>query len=552
MIYSKNIHFEEGYEFIQYAVKTAIEEYKKKVIIDSKKSRRKILHLRQKNVLVYNQNQIEEIVKGNQQLYDKCYSNNSLEVITQSSSTEQIANALKVDGACVVANIVSSKNQHLVVNPSFVDDILDTVESTDDKCSHNFITKKYTSQSELEQDNGVEILYYDVGFDDTPYEILELYEEERSKDNFDAFLRKQLIEKHSCPTNASAELADTLIRGKKQILNDEYAVLIVDDTQNVFQRKLATNKWVIDKTVKPEIFINNNDLFKNINHKKNKTKKNNSSDTITVHRNMYVAEFKTRLDELNNRLTIENSIIAPNLSGFITRNNNLKYIQSHKQNIFSVELSKHISIDNTLKSPYISLRDNIISHQNFPEKQHYMILFAEQYTRKPILSEPSIIDSENSRWLYCKKTNTKLLPRFILELAQAFKNGMYQHKLSQICNEFGDLDGQGTYYDINSGYTILKVDFVDSSPAHAIIENTEEVTTNNFFHRSKKVIDLVFQAICSKLGIRHKEKDFRDFVLKNGIEMIDFIEDEESYQLKLDFIKKKRQQNHSTVIRCIF
>ena len=96
------------------------------------------------------------------------------------------------------------------------------------------------------------------------------------------------------------------------------------------------------------------------------------------------------------------------------------------------------------------------------------------------------------------------------------------------------------------------MDFVDSSPAHAIIENTEEVTTNNFFHRSKKVIDLVFQAICSKLGIRHKEKDFRDFVLKNGIEMIDFIEDEESYQLKLDFIKKKRQQNHSTVIRCIF
>lgn len=144
--------------------------------------------------------------------------------------------------------------------------------------------------------------------------------------------RKQLSEKHSCPINASAELADTLIRGKKQIVNDEYAVLIVDDTQNFFQRKLATNKWVIDKTVKPEIFINNNDLFKNINNKKNKTA--NSSDTITVHRNMYVAEFKSRLDELDNRLTVENSIIAQNLSGFITRNNNLKYIQSHKQNIF--------------------------------------------------------------------------------------------------------------------------------------------------------------------------------------------------------------------------
>jgi hypothetical protein len=37
---------------------------------------------------------------------------------------------------------------------------------------------------------------------------------------------------------------------------------------------------------------------------------------------------------------------------------------------------------------------------------------------------------------YIEKNNSKLLPRFILELAQAVKNGMYQEKSSQICGEY--------------------------------------------------------------------------------------------------------------------
>jgi hypothetical protein len=213
MICSKNIHFDEGYAFIRFAVKTAIEAYKVKVLVDGKKSRRKIIDLKKKNVLVYNPTQIDDIVKGNQQLYDKSYTHNRLEVLTQPSTTEQMATAFNVDGANMMANIVLSKNQHLVVNPSFVDDVLDTVKSTNEECSHNFITKKYTSQEELERDNGVSELYYDVDLDDTPYEILKMYKKEQQlqdMDEFDAFLRKQLIEKHSCPVSASAELAQTL------------------------------------------------------------------------------------------------------------------------------------------------------------------------------------------------------------------------------------------------------------------------------------------------------------------------------------------------------
>jgi hypothetical protein len=42
------------------------------------------------------------------------------------SSSELLANIFNVDGANMMANIIFSKNKHLVVNPEFVDDVLET------------------------------------------------------------------------------------------------------------------------------------------------------------------------------------------------------------------------------------------------------------------------------------------------------------------------------------------------------------------------------------------------------------------------------------------
>lgn len=553
LIYSKNIHYDEGYAFIRFAIKSAIESYKVKVLVDGKKSRRKILDLKKKNVIVFDKTPIDEIIKSNQQIYEKSYLGNEVEIFSQSSTTERLANMFGVDNINMMSSIIYSKNQHLVINPTFVEEVLDTVKTTGDKCSRNFITKRYTSLSELEKDNGVQVLYYDDDLDDTPYEILDNYKKEQNMENFDIFLKKKLIEKHSCPVGASSELAETLIQGKKRVMNDEYAVLKNDDMQIFYKRKGTANKWVIDRTVKPSVFINNNELFCNINNKCVKNEKTKTCDGFTEHKNIYITELKTRLDDLDTRLQIDNQKNSQNLLGFIIRNNNLKFIQSHRQNFISIELSKQVINDNSLKSPHISLRDDILSHQNFPEKQDYIILFAEQYTRKPILTDPLKIEdpakeTENPYWLYCTKTNTKLLPIFLLELANAFKNGVYQEKLAQICSDFGNSDGQGTYFDKNSGYTITKMDLVNNDEysddgflisSHSIIDNTEEKNNNNFFHRSTNSVDIVFQALCAKLDIQYKEQEFRDFILKNATEMIDLIEDEETYKKKLSIIKKR-------------
>ena len=554
MIYSKHIHYDEGYAFIRFAIKKAIEAYKVKVLVDGKKSRRKILELKKKNVIVFNKTLIDEIISTNKKIYDKSYIGNELEIFSQSSTTERLSNMYDVDGTNMMSNIVCSKNHHLVINPSFVEDVLDSVKTSNDTCLRNFITKKYSSLTELEKDNGDRVLYYDDEFDDTPYEILKNYKKEQNMENFTDFLKKKLIEKHSCPVAASTELAETLVQGKKRVMNDEYAVLQNDDMQVFYKRNGTSHKWVIDRSVKPSVFINNNDLFCNINNKCVKNEKSKTCDGFTEHKNVYISEFKSRLDNLDNRLVIDNEKNSQKLYDFITRNNTLKYIQSHRQNFVSIELSKHIANDETTKSPHISLRDNILSHQNFPEKQEYIILFSEQYTRKPIITdllkfeEPMEKDIESPYWLYCTKSNTKLLPLFLLDLANAFKNGSYQEKLTQICGEFGNTDGQGTYFDKNSGYTITKMNLVNNEEydengfhisSHSIIDNIEENTTNNFFHKSTNSIDIIFQAICAKLDIQYKVPEFHDFIMKNATAMIDMIEDEESYKKKLNIMKKR-------------
>ena len=126
----------------------------------------------------------------------------------------------------MITNIIISKNQHLVINPEFVENVLNKTKSDSQTCSSNFIAKKYLSLEELENDNGKEELYHDKQFDDTPYTILDLYKRESSLSAFEDFLKKKLIEKHSCPVDLPEEVSGNLIRGKKIVHDGQYAILL--------------------------------------------------------------------------------------------------------------------------------------------------------------------------------------------------------------------------------------------------------------------------------------------------------------------------------------
>ena len=546
MIYSKNIHFNGGYHFIRAVIEDKIRNYIVKVKQHTDSVQKQISKLKKENVFISNKDaHIEKIINSKIDVFQKNYFG-GLEVVTTTSSTERLSSMFNIDGTDMMSNIIFSKNLNLVIDPSFVEEIIDDEKPTD--CPQKFIAKKYSSLDALKADNGVEELYYDVGQDDTPYEILQLYKkQENMEGNFKQFLQKQLIDKHSCPETAAADLATTLILGKKLVTLGEYALLNQGDEDTVFYKRISPNKWSLDRSTKKIEFVNNNELFCNINSKCIKNNKTKTCDSITEYKNVYVAEFKTRLDALDIKLKTQNENSIENLSGFITRNNHLKYIQSHRQNFLSVELAKLLTIDNTLKSPHTQLRDSIISHKNFPEKQRYLTLFARMFTRTHF---PSVeVEKESEHWLYCVKTNTKLIPAFLIELATEYDtkgSEAYKIKLEEIQSNYGTIDSDGAYYDKNSGYFISKTHFAntDEYASHSIIDNSEEDTTSKKFNRYTMVIETVFHAICSNLNILHKESVFREFVIYNTTEMIDKLETEELY---LNKIKKIAQNDRKFV-----
>lgn len=66
--------------------------------------------------------------------------------------------------------------------------------------------------------------------------------------------------------------------------------------------KRTNNQWIYDNKVREESFINNDTLYQMIRDSKSKSKKNlhtisRNYNSLTLHKNIYIAEFKTRLDE---------------------------------------------------------------------------------------------------------------------------------------------------------------------------------------------------------------------------------------------------------------
>lgn len=130
-----------------------------------------------------------------------------------------------------------------MIQPSLVEGVI----GDNSDCAQKFIAKVYSEFNKLQHDNGVKELKYDAGQDDTPYELLQHYIKYKDTvGNFKEFLEKKLIDKHSCPESAAADLAATIIRGHKLVSPGEYARL--NHLKKVlFYKRTDTNQWENDE-----------------------------------------------------------------------------------------------------------------------------------------------------------------------------------------------------------------------------------------------------------------------------------------------------------------
>jgi hypothetical protein len=435
----------------------------------------------------------------------------------------------------------------------------------EDKCTTFVIAKKYVSKESLILDNDKPI-YYDKQYDTTNYDLIDQkYRKEKnslSHEDFILFLTDVLQKKDRLNDIEAEYMATTLANQAKQVREGDYAILVT--TNNQFEETMAdqmeyyirnNDVWVLDDKVDPNVFIKDDDILCNINYNciYNPAKKSEDKcESISVSKttaiqnalNQIMEQFDSNYEisktELNNHIMKQLTYFEK----IFNKIQKIKKTQFYKYNDIQYELGLSISneIINRVVSPYIKLRDLIMGQNDFIKKQNDIIQFVSLYCYEGNPSTPNINDGEmeNEWWLYCKDTNTKLLPKFHHILASTFinNNSKYDEVLNDLKRTIGKRSDDGdAWVDENSGEIICYIDldvtegykdgFVDKS--RAIIEKDEgEIMLERYTEKGKQevkrlsaegeIISNIVSTISDNMGIDIEQ--LREFIIRVVTELM--------------------------------
>ena len=119
----------------------------------------------------------------------------------------------------------------------------------------------------------------------------------------------------------------------------------------------------------------------------------------------------------------------------------------------------------------LSIRDKLLKQADV-KKYPYIIKFVEKFTRRA-----DVTAGEDPNWLYCSKTNTKLLPSFLYTVARTYvlDKADFNKVIDNICNTRGvPSDDNSEIIDQYSGYVIRAIDL---NAAEDFDENGKIITT---------------------------------------------------------------------------
>ena len=344
------------------------------------------------------------------------------------------------------------------------------------KCKNFVLTKKYIDKDELEEDQGEEI-FYDKQYDFTDYPFLKKHEEDRSKyseDDFNTFLISRYMKKTKLPLkDATSEIQD-MIRGKRKVQDGQYAVLEVSDEEgDHYEYYMRSNRhWVKDDTIPASVSMYDTTYFCNVKsecfalNKKCMTPEL-AADTMKdeIIKQMY-DEFDSTFHQSRNQI-LDSVYRKYNYSiDTIEKIHSIQKYNAYKYNNLQYLSGLDIDTDPSVKekiSPYARIFDLILGQTDYVKRQRNIMRFIQKFTRKSVDESTSMtlsIENENPYWLYCKDTNTKLMPSFFETIATVFLNqGDIQTTIDTICKDRGSISEDGdAWTDIYSGYVIKNID----------------------------------------------------------------------------------------------
>lgn len=633
MVYSNDITYQQ-FKTIRFIIKENIKNFNenlnKKSISFSTLINTK--YLIQNSVLVKNEIEKLLISKTTNTTYTGQLYNDFLDIYNTNkeklTSSELLLNINLYDNFSLFIDLIIFNLLELIITPNKLINLFEKSDSgnnieledikakTEQDCIKRVLAKKYNSISELQKDNNEEVLFFDKEFDDTNYELLKDYKiklKEMLPEKFLDFLTEILIQKYKYTKNDAVILSKNLILGKKTVEEGHYAIVELkpkynsiyknskiqeqkeetdkDDNfgfKNLYYRRIKNN-WIKDKTIDEYAFINTNTLFCNYNENCIKTN-SKICDTTDLYKeklkkisnDKISKEFDKRITLTFQELkeTILNNIETQRL--YIKKIKRINEIQFFKTDYFSIEIGKLLNSNNNtvIQSPYVNLRNLILSLEDFTKKQNDINRFVKQFCREPIKD-----NNEDIHFLYCIKTNTKLFPVSLNSLAIKYlqylnlENGqeLYLQYLYKICDEYGVQDGS-SIVDKYSGFTLRKIDDVNTdfydeneNGGHSV-----DIIIGDYLANENKKIQKIFDNeitqmvynICLTLinSMEIEEyQDIEEFVIRISLEMInnkEFLLEENKYKKIIEKTKKEKKNippyeiyKNQTIIKyvaCVF
>jgi hypothetical protein len=344
------------------------------------------------------------------------------------------------------------------------------------KCKNFVLTKKYIDKDELEEDQGEEI-FYDKNYDFTDYAFLKKHEKDRpqySPEDFETFLVSRYMKKTKLPMqDAKSEVRD-MLRGQRNVQDGQYAVLeVTDEEGDRFEYYIRANRrWIKDDTIPHTVSMYDTTYFCNVKsdcfalNKKCMTPEL-AQDTMKdeVIKQMY-DEFDSNFHQSRKQI-LDTVYRKYNYSiDTIDKLQSIKKYNAYKYNNAQYLTGLDNEIDPTIGekvSPYARIFDLILGQTDYVKRQRNIMRFIQKFTRPAIEESTSMtlsVEIESPYWLYCKDTNTKLVPSFFETIATVFLNqGDIQTTIDTICKERGSISEDGdAWTDKYSGYVIKNID----------------------------------------------------------------------------------------------
>jgi hypothetical protein len=502
------------------------------------------------------------------------------------SSSELLKQMNTTDFGNLFNSAVSYTNLELMY-PNKLDDIFELdkdkiktkidINKQNDKCVSYVITKKYYSKEALENDNN-KIIYFDKQYDNTNYEIVEqTYKKERETllaDEFLIFLTEQLKKKHNYTEKDAEYEAETLINRSKKVLDGQYAMLVKTDNNEPETLEYYIRKddiWVFVPEIDPNAFIKEETILCNIQKDCIYKSSNNNCQSIELTKEELVSntlkEIMTQFDKSYNISKDELTNKINNLLNYYEKNierlENIQKLNFYKYNKEQYELGLLIvdEVEKKVISPYSKLRDLILGQSDFIKKQNDIILFVDKYCRNAMPDIPNIHDNdlENPWFLYCKKTDTKLLPLFYYILAKTFITNIndYENVLNNLKKEIGKLSDDGNaWIDKNSGEILCYIDydvsegfkdgFVNKSrdllEEDAVDVTIAEKKKDKRLSMEGELVSNIITTLANNMGILNNIESSRDFIIKVVTELMNdvkVIEKEKAYKIREKEMAKK-------------